>query len=201
LVTSLYAFRMVFLTFWGTLKTRPVYDAGFRMGIPLCILACLSIVGGYIELPHTLGHFPWLSDFLSHTFPAKEKPLPSISLQVVLQGCTALLAILGILAAYGLYGRSVQVAVSSNPILAALRRLWAAGWGFDAFYDRFFVRPFVRLAAMNRHDVLDAMAMGMAGVAALCNAVLVRTETGNVRWYAMWIVMGTVIALTVGAFL
>src|SRR5574338_539649 len=55
LLTSLYTFRMVFLTFFGDLQQRPAGRAGWRMNLPLIVLAVLAIVAGAVELPPTLG--------------------------------------------------------------------------------------------------------------------------------------------------
>ncbi len=33
--------------------------------------------------------------------------------------------------------------------------MWRNAWGFDWFYDRLFVRPFVWLAKVNRYDTID----------------------------------------------
>src|SRR6185312_7725261 len=54
LLTSLYTFRMVFLTFFGDLQGRPAGHGGWRMEGPLVVLAVLAIVAGFVELPPTL---------------------------------------------------------------------------------------------------------------------------------------------------
>ena len=55
LLTSLYTFRMIFITFFGEVKTEPVHKPGLLMTIPLIILAVLSLVGGFIEMPENMG--------------------------------------------------------------------------------------------------------------------------------------------------
>ncbi|MGE5892516.1 MAG: NADH-quinone oxidoreductase subunit L, partial [bacterium] len=47
-MTSLYTFRMVFLTFFGEQKKEVGRRPGIAIGIPLVVLAFLSIVGGFI---------------------------------------------------------------------------------------------------------------------------------------------------------
>ena len=68
-ITSVYTFRMVFITFFGEAKTQVGHPAGKSITIPLVILAVLSLVGGFIELPHTLGHVELFSDFLRPVLP------------------------------------------------------------------------------------------------------------------------------------
>ncbi len=40
-ITSLYTFRMIFLTFFGELKIQPAHKPGQLMTIPLVTLACI----------------------------------------------------------------------------------------------------------------------------------------------------------------
>src|SRR5690349_202790 len=68
-ITAIYTFRMVFVAFWGEEKTHATHHAGLAMLVPLIVLAVLSVVGGFIELPHTLGHVQLFSDFLKPVLP------------------------------------------------------------------------------------------------------------------------------------
>ena len=70
-ITSIYTFRMVFLTFFGELKTPVSHKPGAKMLAPLIILAVLSIIGGFVELPETLGNQPLFSNFLRTVFSEK----------------------------------------------------------------------------------------------------------------------------------
>ena len=69
LLTALYTFRMVFLTFFGEVRTPFHLKPGPRLMAPLVILAFLSIVGGFLDLPRTLGDQPWFSDFMHTSLP------------------------------------------------------------------------------------------------------------------------------------
>ncbi|NIT56697.1 MAG: NADH-quinone oxidoreductase subunit L, partial [Aliifodinibius sp.] len=53
-ITSIYTFRMVFITFFGEAKSEVDHRPGNRIKIPLVVLGVLSIIGGFIETPHTL---------------------------------------------------------------------------------------------------------------------------------------------------
>ena len=57
LLTSIYTFRMVFLTFYGEQKTEISHYPGMAIKIPLVILGVLSLIAGFIELPHNFEHF------------------------------------------------------------------------------------------------------------------------------------------------
>ncbi len=51
LLTSIYTFRMVFITFFGEAKTRVSRKPGIIMAAPVVILAVLSVAGGFFEAP------------------------------------------------------------------------------------------------------------------------------------------------------
>jgi NADH-quinone oxidoreductase subunit L len=51
LLTSLYIFRVIFRVFFGSLGTPVTKRPGYRMTVPLLILAFFSIVGGYLKEP------------------------------------------------------------------------------------------------------------------------------------------------------
>ena len=69
LITSLYTFRMIFLTFFGELKIQPKHKPGLLMTIPFIVLASLSLLGGFIELPENLGPLHLFSTLLHPIFP------------------------------------------------------------------------------------------------------------------------------------
>ncbi|HRN73840.1 MAG TPA: NADH-quinone oxidoreductase subunit L, partial [Ginsengibacter sp.] len=77
-LTSLYTFRMVFLTFFGEQKTEVTHKPGMPIKVPLIILGVLSLVAGFIELPHSFGHFQPFSNFLNTILPASQfNPAPA----------------------------------------------------------------------------------------------------------------------------
>ena len=70
LLTALYSFRMIFITFYGEAKTQPTFLPGKLMTVPLIILAVLSLVGGFIELPASIGNIHLFSNLVDNTLPA-----------------------------------------------------------------------------------------------------------------------------------
>ncbi len=187
-LTSLYTFRMVFCTFWGDAQHELGYRPGLAIKIPLVVLAILSIVGGFINVPR----------FVQSVLP-ETTLLPSApGLELWSSLATAATFVLGLGLAYWFYVLRPQLAarVVGNPAGAWLHHLWFVGWGFDGLYDRLIVRPFVWLAHKDRDDVVDWVYQGIAALARWLNRSLVRTETGRMRYYAMGLVLGAV--LTVG---
>ncbi len=62
-------------------------------------------------------------------------------------------------------------------------------------YDRLLVRPFIWLARISRHDFIDSGYTGIAALNRMLSATLSKTQTGNIRWYAMGMVVGAVVFL------
>jgi NADH-quinone oxidoreductase subunit L len=185
LVTAVYTFRMVFLVFFGPLKEKPARRPGVAIGIPLAVLATLSVVGGFLELPANLGGRPIFSDFLASALP--EVAAAAIPAEGWLQAVAGLVCITGIYFAYLYFLRSPALAgqLAASSVGSALRRFWFGGWGFDWLYDRLFIRPYVWIARVNKGDFIDAFYAAVAWAARLSHVVLSQTQTGHVRWYAM----------------
>ncbi len=60
-MTAIYMFRMYYLTFHGEFRgteeqKHHLHESPLNMTLPLIVLALLSVVGGFINLPHFIGH-------------------------------------------------------------------------------------------------------------------------------------------------
>jgi NADH-quinone oxidoreductase subunit L len=196
-ITSIYAFRMVFVTFLGEAKMDVSHQPGVRMAVPLVILGLLSIIGGFVELPETLGNLPLFSTFMQTVFPGKSVEHAGAGAELILQVIASLASIVGIFIAYLFFLRRPLYAetLSKTPAGSTLQSFWFSGWGFDRLYDMLFVRPFIWLTQINRDDFIDLIYTGMAEVNRILHAALSATQTGNIRWYAMGIAMGAVVFL------
>ena len=114
LLTSVYAFRMVFLTFFGGSKTPVSHKPGPRMLAPLIILAVLSIIGGFVELPETLGNLPLFSDFLQTVF--SEKTVEHGVGEGMLQIIASIVSLAGIFIAYLFFVRASSSTLIGSPV-------------------------------------------------------------------------------------
>ena len=60
-LTGIYMFRLLFLTFFGNFRgteeqKHHLHESPISMTLPLVVLAVLSVVGGFINLPHFIGY-------------------------------------------------------------------------------------------------------------------------------------------------
>jgi NADH-quinone oxidoreductase subunit L len=204
LITSLYVFRMVFLTFFGEAKplvkgASPLPKPGPRLQLPLVVLAVLSVLGGFVEMPATLGGLSLFSDFMHTALPAVAVEHAALSTEWVLQIVAALVSLAGIYLAYLFYFQQPDLVsrLTTGAVGAALQRLWLAGWGFDWLYDQIFVQPYIWLAQSNKEDNLDLIPLGVARLNQLFHHLLSRTQSGQVRWYALSIALGAILTIAI----
>ena len=200
LLTSIYTFRMFFLTFSGTATSQITRKPGIVMTIPLVVLAVLSLIGGFIELPETLGNSPLLTGFLHTALPPLQKSTTDRSAEGNLRFIASLISLIGIIFAYRFFLHSPQHTgrrekIMQNPIAYAVHCFLFRGWNFDLLYDQFIVKPFLWTARVNRNDFIDLIYSGTALLCRTLSGLLSFTQSGKVRWYAMGIALGVVILL------
>jgi NADH-quinone oxidoreductase subunit L len=202
LLTSIYTFRMVFLTFYGDAKSTVDRFPGLRIKIPLVVLAFLSLVAGFLELPRTLGGIHLFTGFLHNVLPEVKSLGIPIGTEALLQVITALTSLTGVLIAYVVFLGSPGFIrnIVSKPLGNAVHCFLFLGWNFDLLYDKLFVRPFVWLARTNKKDVVDLAYRGVQLINRLLYHILSLMQNGKIRWYAMGISIGTVIIVGIMVF-
>ncbi|HWR51790.1 MAG TPA: NADH-quinone oxidoreductase subunit L [Bryobacteraceae bacterium] len=191
-LTSLYTFRLIFLVFFGTQKTDVSRRPGFAMQAPVWILAVLSIVAGFVQRPF-IG-------FADTVLPRTPEGPHGAFTEATSSLFAALAFAAGLLLAWMFYRRKpvrAEAAAFGNPV----QRFWLAGWGFDWLYDRLFVRPVIWLARINKGDVVDTFYDGLAWMSQLAYRGLSLTQTGNLRWYAAGLAVGSVLFVAIVMFL
>lgn len=186
LLTSIYSFRLVFLVFFGEVKTEPEAPANWGMAGPLVILCVLALAGGLVSIP------------VEAVFPAASTLDHTGLIPIV----TAVIPVLGVFIAYLLFlRRSVDIsAMTQSSPGKSLIRFFHSHWAMDWLYEKIFVIPYTWLAKINRADFIDNIYGGIAVLMLWANKVSVQTQTGQLRTYAGTMVLGLVliIALMLG---
>jgi len=205
-LTSVYTFRMLFLTFAGNATSQVARKPGPLMKIPLFTLAMLSLIAGLVDIPNNLGNLPTFSEFLHSALPPAPMSHANPMIEGKLQFITSLLALIGIMFAYSIFVHSPQHTgrpeeIKRSPIAAALHCFLFQGWNFDLLYDKFIVQPFVRVARFNKGDFIDFIYKGIAFVNRSFNRALSFTQSGKVRWYAAGLAIGAVILIGIAELL
>ena len=190
LITAFYMTRLIILTFFGDKRwdegVHP-HESPWTMTIPLIVLALLSAVAGLWNTPVRLG----LEHFLEPVFGDIHQVHPAGGLTVWALALISLaMVVIGILIAYGRYGRGDLPNEEGGYWTAALD-----GYGVDTFYGKVIVLPgktvSTWLAMVFDTKVVDGVVNGLAyGVRAFGSSMRV-LQTGWVRSYGAAIVAGS----------
>jgi len=179
LLTSIYSFRLVFIVFFGEIRTEPSESAGWLMAGPLLVLCALSVLGGFIVIP------------VSEVFPFTSDASHGGAVAII----TPMVPIIGVLIAYLIFLRhSVDIKFWTESSLGrTLNHFWFDHWGMDRLYDTLLVRPYAFAAATNKNDIIDWFYNAVAGVTRLLHEVASRSQTGLMRTYAGVMAIGLVL--------
>ncbi len=191
-LTAFYMGRQVWMVFFG----RPRSDAaeGARessavMTIPLIVLAVLSAVGGALNLPHieTLAHW------LEHTIQEAR----TVEFSLTVAGMSVAVALVGIIIAWFLYGRKPLAAGQTDPLSRLLGPLFTAfehKWWVDEIYDVLFLTPYKDISQVLAQPVdqglVDGMVNGIGRLTAVFSRVFRTMQSGRVRVYALYMMIG-----------
>ncbi len=192
-LTSLYTFRLVFIVFFGEMKTAMSHDAGNLMKVPLIVLGILSLTGGFIELPHNLGPVHLFTNLFGGDLPAV--PETGESSEFLFQGISAVISLTGVYLAYLLFFRKSSIPGTFRKY--GINRFFLEGWKFDRLYDIILVRPYAWLAGINKNDFIDLFYTALSNGTAYLNTVISKSQTGRLRWYVLFFTAGLVILLTI----
>lgn len=192
-ITSLYTFRLVFLTFFGEMKTQPTRQTGRLIAVPLIILAIFSLIAGFVELPESMGNIHLFSRLLDAVIPVDSVSHEGSS-EVLFQLLASAISLSGIYVAYLLYYRKSSLAESFNR--SGINHFFYKGWQFDKLYDFLLVRPIVWLSEIDRNDFIDLINRGIGRITLVFNDLLSITQNGKLRWYVMGLAVGIVFILT-----
>lgn len=188
ILTSLYMFRLYFITFEGEGRSKyskNAHESPALMTGPLVILAILSVLGGY----HAL--FP---DVIVGVLLEEIEEVAEMDhhLWMIILGSFAWVA--GMIAAWSFYGRIGQEDPLEK-IAPSFFSLCRSKLFFDEIYGFYVKRiqePFARfLEVMELLFISGLMVRGTAGVAGLLALIGKACYVGKIYVYAFWFIFGT----------
>ena len=195
-LTGLYTFRLLFLVFWGepSAFVREHFHApkrdlvGWTMGVPVAVLAVLSVIGGWIQFA-PLWHpvETWLQSV------AEPVVTPTDWQEGISSALAVLLGLLGIYVAWALYAAKTFAV----PQFAFAQRVLEHKFYFDELYDAVFYRPTVWLAKALFRGVEDPLiaesSTSLGQDTRDLGRIVARLQTGLVRTYVLAIASGAAV--------
>jgi NADH-quinone oxidoreductase subunit L len=185
-MTAFYVFRALFLTFFGEYRGHAhPHESPWVMTGPLAILALLSVGGGFINVPR------WLEPM----FPTKpEGGNESLMYISVAAG------VIGIALAYVFYIARPGMADSFAKAMNGFYTLVYNKYFVDEVYDAAVVTPVVkgsRIFLWRGIDagLIDGIVNGFGARSRGVGNILRLLQSGNIRSYAAWVVLGSVLLL------
>ena len=160
------------------------------MNGPLILLMILALVGGFIHVP------------LDAVFNQGEAH-GEHHVSGMIHGIMIAVPLLGVAVSY-LFFLSKTFSVDklmSSDFAKKLHAFWFSGWAFDTLYNTVIVNPFIFLARVNRKDIIDGFYALIVVVSQAANGLIVRSQTGSLRWYALTVAGGLVVMVSLGAIL
>ncbi len=187
-MTAFYVWRAFWMTFWGEYRGHGhPHESPWSMLAPLVVLAFLSIAGGF------LFNVPKI---LEGMFPAAEE-VPGESM---LMGISIAAGLAGIAISYYMYVVNPKLPQRISDGLGGIYRLVYDKYRIDELYDATVVNPVITgsrslLWKVMDQGVIDGAVNGVGSEAQLAGGWLKMLQSGNIRSYATWVVLGAVCLL------
>lgn len=201
--TAFYMTRLMCLTFWGSSRVPSdvhPHESPLTMTIPLIVLAALSIVGGFVGVPHVLGEIlpgnpPHLLEKWFHgQIAVVESINPSHVMELALMGISVGLAGISAWLAFDFYTKSPEKPAKVAAQLGATYRLVYNKYYVDEFYSSRIIQPIVNgsraLWAYVDVNFVDRLTYTVADLVQGFGTALRSLQNGNLQQYAMYISIG-----------
>lgn len=208
LLTVFYMFRLFFLTFMGPTRASAhalehIHESPKSITFPLILLAILSTIGGFMNVPEALGGSGWLTAFLSPVL-AQSKPLLVAhhlghETEYVLMGVVIALTVVMILLAYLRYVKKNTIPVAEGKPTNTIHQMVYHKYFVDELYDTLIVKPLYWLSG--RFDIIierlaiDRVVNSVGGIVVESSKVLRLLQHGGIGFYIFAMVLGVVVML------
>ncbi len=183
-MTAFYVFRALFMCFFGEYRgdQHHPHESPPVMWVPLAVLAVLSLVGGYINIPR----------FLEPMFATGEEGGNEWTVYVSVAA-----GVLGIALAYLFYVVAPSIPESLTGTFRGLYNLIYNKYFVDEVYDATVVHPIVdgsRTLLWRGADatLIDGTVNGVGRTARAVGGILKLAQSGYIRSYAAWVVAGSI---------
>ncbi|HYQ96107.1 MAG TPA: proton-conducting transporter membrane subunit, partial [Candidatus Eisenbacteria bacterium] len=208
-LTAFYMFRLYFLTFHGPSRApedvkRHIHESPNSMTVPLMLLAALSAIGGFIQVPLIEGG-QRLEAFLDPVFADAAALVPPAhaaapeGAEVLLMLISLAVALVGIFVAYRFYLADPGIPRRLAEQARGLYRLVFNKYWVDEAYESLVVQPIYRgsVSLWQKFDaaVIDGAVNGVGRQIERAAGLLREAQVGYVQVYALILTLGTVVVI------
>ena len=203
--TSFYMFRMLYLTFYGKFRgtheqEHHLHESPPSMTIPLILLAILSVFGGLIGRPESLGGNDWLQVFLAPVLKGSTALLKEASLlkqtEITLMAISVIGALVALVYAYIKFNKKGEVPVADDEARPALANISYHKFYIDELYDLLFRKPLDAISGFFYKVIeqlgIDGVVNGLGNGPIEASKGLRLLQTGNVGFYIFMMVVGII---------
>jgi NADH-quinone oxidoreductase subunit L len=209
-LTAFYMTRLMALTFWG--KSRVSHDvhpheSPALMTIPLIVLGILSVIGGWIGVPHVIGEvLGGVPNVWEHWLHPVIREIPDvhemeISTEWLLMGLSVGLAAISAFVAYQFYVNKPEAPKKFTEAIKPVYELIYKKYLVDELYFGTIINPLVRLSKNIWYyvdvNLIDKCTYWMGDLIKGGGSLVRSLQTGNLQQYAMYIGLGVVLALSI----
>ena len=205
LMTAFYMFRLLFLTFFGEFRgteeqRHHLHESPPLMTIPLVLLAILSIIGGWMGIPHGIAHALGIhksfDTFLAPVLGTFEMHA-SLGTELAIMGVTTLLILGTIYYAYLLFVKKQVRPVRDVDALTGPSRLIAGRFFIDEFYRKYIVQANDKFAQLLENvvenRVLDNSVNAVGTTVSAISNRFRKIQTGQLEHYVLVFVVAVAV--------
>jgi NADH-quinone oxidoreductase subunit L len=204
--TSFYMFRLLILTFYGDARytehdVHHVHESPNSMLVALVVLAIFAILVGFIGVPPVLGGGNQIEQFLTPaSHEAKSESVGTTGLELMLMAISTGSALAGAGLAYLFYVARPALPQRLATQAHAMYSIMVNKYYVDELYDAVIVWPVVRMSREFLWKfvdmfMIDGAVNGVGRVVRGSGSGLRHMQTGYVRTYAGWILLGGVLMI------
>lgn len=208
-ITAFYMFRMFFVTFHGKFRgtheqEHHLHESPFNMTLPLIVLAILSVIGGWINLPAYLGSAAGnLHHYLAELKEFKILPENQVHISHTTEFVLIAIATLAFVAAWFFMRKKYvinQVVPESDEEMTASAKLLAGKFYVDEVYDAAIVEP-INKTGETLYEVVDRKGIDAAvnktgSIFQSLGKLYSKVQNGNTEYYLLYMVVGIIIVVT-----
>ncbi len=177
------------------------HESPWVMVVPLTILALLSLVGGWVGVPHSLHGSDHFDAFLSPVFHATAAVAEGApehgesTTELAFTFLSVSIALLGLLTAWWLYYKRPELPARMAKAAGGLYTFVLDKYKVDDLYSAVFIQPLIALSTnvfwkgIDRGLIDGAVDGGAAGAREVSDEMR-RMQSGNIRSYAGWVAVG-----------